>query len=343
MDEALARRIGVDPEDPLFDDVDPDSRRSVLTKLFLRPGHLIIAPAPAAVAGILAARDGVFAPVPLAVGFAFFSLVLLVGNTTTYYVRTRRFVEGENPHLVDEHPGLPYAAVSGSFSLDEMRLVVWTLVGLAALCLLYLVAVGGVPALVVGGAAVVTGWGYHHFSSRVTAKLQVPLFVLAFGAISTGGLYYVQAVVARSHPFPLVIPAGTLPRWAILAGVPVGLLIAATKFIDNYTDVEHDRRTGKGTIPATYGRAVGLVVYHAMLLGAYLVTVWFSTATESRLLLAPLLSLPLAGYVSRRMWGMYHGSFHALDVTRERLQLYNQALVLLTMLLFVLGLAASGL
>jgi 1,4-dihydroxy-2-naphthoate octaprenyltransferase len=82
---------------------------------------------------------------------------------------------------------------------------------------------------------------------------------LGFGPIPVLGAYYVQA---RQLSFR-----------ALWASVPVGLLITAVLYINEFPDCEADKSVGKKTIPVVLGRERAVGGYIGLLVVAYLVIV----------------------------------------------------------------------
>jgi 1,4-dihydroxy-2-naphthoate octaprenyltransferase len=77
--------------------------------------------------------------------------------------------------------------------------------------------------------------------------------------------------------------------------VPVGLLVTAILVVNNYRDIDTDRRAGKRTIAVRLGRRGARMEYAALLVIAYAVPVylWLGFGRNTWLLL-PWLTLPLA-------------------------------------------------
>ena len=98
---------------------------------------------------------------------------------------------------------------------------------------------------------------------------------------------------------------------ALLASLPIGLLIAAVLYINEFPDVEADRLAGKKTIPVVVGRERAVGSYQALLITPYLIVL---VGVLMRLfpvtLLLALLTLPLA---VRAIQGARH--FHS-DIPR---------------------------
>ena len=101
------------------------------------------------------------------------------------------------------------------------------------------------------------------------------------GPIVVLGSYYVQAQ--------------RLSYGALWASIPVGLLIAAVLYVNEFPDCEADRAAGKKTIPAVLGRERAVWGYVALMVAAY-ATLLIGTVLGvlPATLLLVLLTLPLA-------------------------------------------------
>jgi 1,4-dihydroxy-2-naphthoate polyprenyltransferase len=162
--------------------------------------------------------------------------------------------------------------------------------GLAIVLGLYLVDVGGWPILAIGLAAVVSGiaytggpWplGYHGLGD---------LFVFVFfGIIAVVGTFYLQSE--------------TVTGAALLASLPVAMLVTAILVVNNLRDVDTDRDAGKRTLAVRLGRDATRIQYTILVLGAYAVAslLWLA-GTASAWAMLPWLTLPLAIRLVRQVW-----------------------------------------
>ena len=162
--------------------------------------------------------------------------------------------------------------------------------GLAILLGLYLVKVGGWPILAIGAAAVVSGiaytggpWplGYHGLGD---------VFVFTFfGVIAVVGTFYLQA--------------GSVTGAALLASLPVAMLVTAILVVNNLRDVDTDRMAGKRTLAVRLGREATQIQYTVLVLGAYFITplMWLAGAATAWAML-PWLTIPLAIGLVRGVW-----------------------------------------
>lgn len=150
---------------------------------------------------------------------------------------------------------------AGLLSGRDVKRGIWVVFGLATLVGVYLTFVAGWPVVVIGLASIAaaiayTGgplpFGYHGLGD---------LFVLLFfGFVAVCGTAFVQM--------------GEVPRAAWPAGLMEGFLATAILVVNNVRDHETDRLVGKRTIPAMFGRAVGVAEYGILLMGAYVIAWW---------------------------------------------------------------------
>jgi len=147
-----------------------------------------------------------------------------------------------------------------------------------------------------------------------------------FGLVAVAGTYYVQAVATASaagsmgggiDPFQLSIAAGTLPVWAVAAGVPAAGLSTAILVVNNVRDVETDAAAGKRTLAVRLGIRFSRFQWAALIALAYVVPVGFALSPRfGPGVLLPLITLPLAVRIGRTVLTRTSGA--ALNPALER-------------------------
>jgi 1,4-dihydroxy-2-naphthoate octaprenyltransferase len=209
----------------------------------------------------------------------------------------------------------------------------WLTFAVAILLGTYLVAVGGVPILVVGLLSVASGVAYTGGPYPLGYHGLGDLFVFVFfGLVAVAGTFYVQAASAVAG-VPVGIPPGTLPLAAVVAGVGPAALSTNILVVNNLRDREEDARADKRTLVVRFGRAAGRAEYLAMLALAAAVPLWFLGRGHGPAVLLPLLSLPYAAVVTRTVLTETSGA--ALNPALER----TGKLLAAYAALFALGLA----
>jgi 1,4-dihydroxy-2-naphthoate octaprenyltransferase len=296
-----------------------------------RPQTLPAGASPVVLGVGLAVADGVFAPVPALAALVGALLIQIGTNFANDYFDA---VKGTDSA---DREGFTRVTAGGLIPPHRVKLATIGTYGLALLVGLFLVAVGGLPILIVGLSAILAGvlytggpypYGYYGLGD-------VFVFIY-FGLVAVTGTYFVQAVAAIeavSSP-PRGIPTGTLPPAVLVASLAAAGLTTAILVVNNIRDIESDAAAGKRTLAVIMGYAWSRVEFLALVGLAYLVpvTLWFGFG-YSRFVLLPLATLPLAGVVARTILTRRDGE--ALNPALER----TGQLLALHSLLFAAGLA----
>jgi 1,4-dihydroxy-2-naphthoate octaprenyltransferase len=126
--------------------------------------------------------------------------------------------------------------------------------------------------------------GYLYSASPVSLMSrglgEITIF-FAFGPLITWGTYYVMT--------------GLLTWQAFTLGIPMGFLIAAVIWINQFPDYEADRDAGKRNWVVRLGRDHSRLIYSGLMLGPYVVVLyWVLTQQGSWPYLAAILTIPIA-------------------------------------------------
>ncbi len=158
---------------------------------------------------------------------------------------------------------------------------------LAGLIGLYLTWARGWPLLVIGAVGVASGYfytaspfklGYRGWGELLTGINCGPLVVL--------GAYYVQAQ--------------ELSWQAVVAALPVGILIAAVLYVNEFSDHDADKAAGKAHLVVRLGPRKAVKGVYFLFLAAYVaVAVGCSSGAVPWPALSVLLTAPLAWWVAR--------------------------------------------
>jgi 1,4-dihydroxy-2-naphthoate octaprenyltransferase len=209
-------------------------------------------------------------------------------------------------------PRASHALVKGAVTEREAFALAFGSFGLVVLIGLVLIALRGPVILAFGVVGLVAGYGYTGppFQYKFHA-LAVPLVFLLMGPVEVVGSYYAIA--------------GRYDSVALVASIPIGLLVAAILHSNEWRDVSEDARTGIATLSAAIGARRAHFLYMALVTGAY-VTV--GVAAIGHLLpvssLLVLLSLPMFISVVRAAEFGASGQVHALamiDLKTARLHM----------------------
>ena len=214
--------------------------------------------------------------------------------------------------------------------LTARQVLIWSLsffaVGIAVG--IYLVAARGLPVLWLGLAGVFLAF----FSSAPPIQLNYvghglgELAVgIGFGPLIVLGAYYVQAQ--------------RLTFEALWASLPVGLLIAAVLYINEFPDYEADKAAGKRTLVVLQGRGRAVWGYIVLVVLSYVVVV---VGVALRILPIPLLLSFLSAPIAYRAIGGVT-RFHSDTPKLIPSQAATIQLHLMTSLLLSLGYLVTGL
>ncbi len=212
---------------------------------------------------------------------------------------------------------------AGLLSPRQVQMGMAVVFGTAALCGLYLIAVGGWPILAAGVLAIVAALAYTlgpaPFGYYGLGDLAVFVF---FGLVAVIGTAYVQM-----H---------SITPLTVVAAVPMGCLVTNILVVNNLRDIATDRAAGKRTLAVLLGRRGARAEYLFLLSAAYAVpfVLWLKFGLRP-LILLPLFTLPLAVRLVRTIL-MVEGA--ALN----RALAYTAQLAVWFAIAFAIGCAAPG-
>ena len=159
--------------------------------------------------------------------------------------------------------------------------------GAAAAIGLYLIYVGGWPIFVIGVLSILAGLAYTGGPWPLGYHGLGDLFVFVFfGVIAVVGSAYLQT--------------GTMSGLAVVASVPVGLLVTNILVVNNLRDAESDRAAGKNTLAVRLGRRATRWQYTVSVVAAFLFPLLLRLSGRAGWWFwLPWLALPLAVRVVR--------------------------------------------
>ena len=116
----------------------------------------------------------------------------------------------------------------------------------------YLVALGGLPILLIGVISVIAAYGYSSGPWPISRGPLGELFVLVFfGLVAVGGIAWLHT--------------GQLTTATVLVGLVVGLPASMVLLINNARDIETDRAAGRRTLAIVLGRKGSLRLFAVFL------------------------------------------------------------------------------
>ncbi len=184
--------------------------------------------------------------------------------------------------------GPPRVTSQGWLSAAQVRRAALICFALAGLVGGYLIWVGGWPIAAVGVASIAAGMAYTGGPRPIAYTALGEFFVfLFFGLVAVVGSYYLQT--------------GKMTWSASLAGIMVGMPAAAVLVVNNYRDLENDRRVGKNTLAVRIGRRASQAEYALLMLLPFLLLPILPIAAGSGWWLAlPVAVFPWALALIRR-------------------------------------------
>jgi 1,4-dihydroxy-2-naphthoate octaprenyltransferase len=209
--------------------------------------------APVLVGTALAGYQHVFHPLRFIAALVGAIFIQVGTNLSNDYSDARRGADTE------DRLGPVRVTAGGLVPPRQVLIATYVSFGVAVLAGIYLIVVAGWELLLVGAASILAGvlytGGPRPYGYEGLGELFVFLF---FGIVAVAGSYFVQVTHLSWEAFALA--------------VPVGLLAAAILVVNNFRDIDTDRRAGKRTLAVRLGRERTRLLYAVMVYGAYLLT-----------------------------------------------------------------------
>ena len=237
--------------------------------------------APVLVGTALAGQAHVFHPLRFIAALVGATFIQVGTNLSNDYSDARRGADAE------DRLGPVRVTAGGLVPPSQVLAATYVSFGVAVLAGIYLIAVAGWELLLVGAASILAGvlytGGPRPYGYEGLGELFVFLF---FGIVAVAGSYFVQVKHLSWEAFALA--------------VPVGLLASAILVVNNFRDIDTDRRAGKRTLAVRLGRAQTRSMFAATVYVAFLLApvTWLFGPMKPWLLLA-WLTLPLAAQIVR--------------------------------------------
>jgi 1,4-dihydroxy-2-naphthoate octaprenyltransferase len=253
--------------------------------LAIRPKTLTVAAVPVLVGTTLGAlQSGSLNP--------WVALAALVGSLLIQIGTNLHNDAGDHERGADipgQRLGPPRATAEGWLTARQVKRAAFLSFGIASLIGVYLIWVGGWPILVLGVLSILAALAYTGGPRPIAYSGLGELFVLVFfGLVATAGSHYLQT--------------GALSGLAVLTGTIIGMPAAAVLVVNNYRDHESDRIVGKNTLAVRLGPRASQIEYALLMFGPFVLLLWLQVLLASVWLLLPLLVLPWAVVLVRRIY-----------------------------------------
>ncbi len=267
-----------------------------------RPKTLPAAVAPVIAGTAVAYHEGVFRPLPAVFALIVALLIQIGTNFVNDYGDYKRGTDKK------ERAGPQRFLAHGIITPQQMKKAIIVTFATAFLFGLYLVRLGGIPALAVGVFSILAGIAYTAGPFPLAYNGLGDVFVLVFfGFVATAGTYYVQAL--------------NVSELVLLVSVPMGLLITNILVVNNYRDADEDKLANKRTLAVIFGKRFARMQYALSIALSYVVVFYvyfrydFSTAV-----LLPLVLSPLAVKLTKEIFSL---SGSALNETLAKTAMFS--------------------
>ncbi len=278
----------------------------------IRPRTLLVAVVPVLVGTALAAHDT--GTVSWMILGATLMAALFVQVATNLHNDVADYERGADDPATRLGPRR--ATAEGWLSADAVRRAAITAFAVAGALGVWMAFIGGWPIFAIGAASIACGWAYSGGAKPIAYSSLGELFVwLFFGLAAVGGTYYLQA--GRFDFLPLA------------AGALLGMPAAAVLVVNNYRDLENDRRAGRRTFAVVFGPRASRIEFAVLALLPFALlpplAAWGGPGWY-----LPLLALPYALLLVKRFatWPV-NPAFNRLLGDTARLQLLLGALLCL--------------
>lgn len=178
--------------------------------------------------------------------------------------------------------------VDALLSRQQTWAVAWVAYALGAAIGLAIVAWRAPSILPLGVIGIGLAFAYHapplKLSYRGLGEMAV---ALAYGPLIAAGT--------------IVVQHGSAPRWSVLAAIPLGLLIAAFLWANEFPDHDGDRAAGKRTLVVRLGRRAAAVGFALLVAAAMVTTALLPLAGAPRGILFGLAAAVPAGAAARAL------------------------------------------
>jgi len=220
-----------------------------------RPKTLIVSIAPVFLGLSLAFHNGYFNSFFIGL-FTLIAAILIQIGTNLINVLYDFLNGADNANRI----GPVRVVQSGLLSESSVRLGAFLCFGLSLLIGIYLVFIGGIPILLIGSFAVLSGYCYTAGPYPLGYNGLGDIFVfIFFGLIAVPGTYYLQHL-QKNLLFDID---------SILIGSSIGFIAVAILCVNNIRDIISDSNVGKKTLAVRFGKKPIIFLYDAMLILPY--------------------------------------------------------------------------
>jgi len=229
--------------------------------LAIRPKTLGISITPVLVGSSLAWAETTKFHGPTAVAALLAALLIQIG--TNLHNDAADYERGAD---TPERLGPARASAQGWFSTTQVKRAAYLSFSLAFCIGMYLTWIAGWPIVAIGLLSLAAGYAYTGGPKPIAYSASGELFVfLFFGLAAVMGSYYLQTL--------------NLSLTALFSACAVGSLAASVLLVNNYRDLETDRKADKLTLAHHLGAGRSRILYGVLLLTPFLLPLALSGYT----------------------------------------------------------------
>jgi len=207
-------------------------------------------------AGILAYVSGGFSVPIFILTMVGLLIAHIAANMTNDWYDVKHGVDANAPTAEYR----PHPLLFGELDNKTYKRVIFSLYGIGLIISLYLTWLRGIPVLIFSALGVILGVFYtadpvklkHHSVGEISV-------FLAYGPLMVGGAYYALT--------------GVVSPYAMMASVPIALLVALVLLANNIRDREFDASVGISTLTTNKEEKQGFAYYKTLLSSAYITTI----------------------------------------------------------------------
>ncbi|MGI8550235.1 MAG: 1,4-dihydroxy-2-naphthoate octaprenyltransferase [Dehalococcoidia bacterium] len=215
----------------------------------VRPRSLTASIVPVLIGTLLAARE-VFRPAAFLAALIASMAIQIGTNLANDYYDYRQGLDASRSLRPD------MTIQTGELRADALLRGAAAAFALALLLGLFLIWQAGLPVLWLGCAGAFAGYAYTANPFKLGYRALGELLVFVFmGPVIVEGAYYVQ-----THHWSVT---------AVLAALPIALLVTAILHANNLRDMDDDLHSGKRTLANVFGRRFAVFELRLLVLGAY--------------------------------------------------------------------------
>lgn len=241
-----------------------------------RPRTLPAALVPVMVGSALAIYQGIFYPAYSIIALLCSALIQIGTNFTNDLYDHLKGADTK------ERKGPQRVLASGLISVKEMQIGIFAVFFTAFILGLFLVYSVGLTILWIGIFSIVAGLAYTAGPFPLAYNGLGDLFVfIFFGIVGTVGTYYLHSQQFTSLAF--------------LISLPVGGLITNILIVNNYRDIEEDKKAGKNTLAVLLGREFSRYEYIFFMLLSFFIPFLLHFKYDFNIwIFLPYITLPVA-------------------------------------------------